>query len=44
MGVYLTSGATLTNKSGGVITGATHGVYVFDSSGTVTNAGSITGR
>ncbi len=41
-GVYLYNGGTVINQSGGSINGET-GVYVLGATGTVTNAGTITG-
>jgi uncharacterized protein with beta-barrel porin domain len=42
-GVSLNAGGTVTNQTGGIITGARYGVYVTGGSGTVTNAGTIGG-
>ncbi len=43
IGVNLGSGGTLTNQSGGTISGAGFGVYFSGGSGSATNAGTISG-
>ena len=42
-GVGMGAGGTVNNESGGTITGANDGVYITGGSGTVTNAGTISG-
>ena len=42
-GVSLGGGGTVTNQTGGTITGARYGVYVTGGAGTVTNYGTISG-
>jgi hypothetical protein len=43
-GVYFANGGTVTNETGGVITGAIAGIGIYNASGTVANAGTIEGR
>jgi uncharacterized protein with beta-barrel porin domain len=42
-GVYLQAGGSVTNQTGGTISGGGVGVFVFSGAGAVTNAGAITG-